>query len=246
MPGEQENTGQQQATTEQPGQAEKKESPQVIIPKEVIADLEKQLLSNVSEIVDKKATEKAESAVGKYRQQMAAALGLTPTVSNETILQKFLDNPREVLTALKQETRREVLDEFRKERDREKEQQSAEVEKGRELQRAVVEVLEGRPDIRKNKSARETIDSFYAQASDDLSEKEKVEHAVRKYDLLMEDSGLGKAEERVKAVQTVSSRAGGKGEPPAGKSEKEILVSYRDSRIDRFKKTHGGHYPRSS
>jgi len=113
-----------------------------------------------------------------------------------------------------------------------------------ELKQAAAEVLSDRPDITDNKQLTTLLNQFYAATSDALSEKDRIKEAVKQVDLLLESTGLGDRESRVKKATSLrSSPTGAQG--PSGERlsheerEKKVFSEWRDERLARYNAIRG-------
>jgi hypothetical protein len=218
-------------------------SPEVIdqIRKNILAEVIPEVQKQTESIAGKKFTE----AQNAQNQRVLQAMGMgAPENHSEAVLNRFLEDPMEVLTMVGHKAKETAKEELRAEREAEKKAEQV-------FSRAVKDVMSDRLDIRSNEEAMELVQNYYEAGPSSLNEKERLEQAVKKYDNLMEKNGAGKSDTRIQAAKTsASSRSSGRSsEAPNQQSLKEtetaIAATERDEKIARYKKTHGGLAPES-
>lgn len=214
---------------------------------EAIAEIRKSILDEVLPKAQEKAEtlagKKVQEAISSQNQRVLQAMGLGKEDHSETVLNKFLEDPMEVLTMVGHKAKETAKEELKAELQAEK---AAE----QRFNRAVKEVMADRLDIRSNDEALEIVQQFYEAGSQTLTEKERMDAAVKKYDNLMEKGGAGKSEVRIQAAKSsASSRASGHSSEAPTTSIKDreaaLIAKERDAKIERYQKTHGGMKPES-
>lgn len=214
---------------------------------EAIAEIRKSILDEVlpkaQEKAEQLAGKKVQDAITSQNQRVLQAMGLGKEDHSETVLNKFLEDPMEVLTMVGHRAKEAAKEEL-------KADLAAEKAADQRFNRAVKEVMSDRLDIRSNDEALEIVQQFYEAAPDTLTEKERMDAAVKKYDNLMEKGGAGKPEVRIQAAKSsASSKASGQSSDAPTTSIKDreaaLIAKERDEKIERYKKTHGGMTPES-
>lgn len=214
------------------------------IPDEVIAQIAeqatKQLSAQMNSLADKSSSKAVEDVISRLS-------GKQNHENLETqVLQMFIDRPTEVLAKTAEQARSLALEEFRAERQREKEEQEKVTEKNREFRSAVNELYEKRPDIKSNEAISELVTQHYVNTDPTLSEAERLEIAVKKADKQLEKIDGKKAEERIQAVMSVSSSGAA---PAAPAADPEVVLqdygkNYCSSREEDYRKKFGSLPPR--
>lgn len=212
----------------------------VTIPDEVVEALHKKAIEAAKVEADRVAKEAVES----QNKRIRAAIGDTPQVDpREKFFENFLADPINAFLATSEKAKEEAKRELRTELAQERQAERAK-------QQAVAEVIGPRPDIGSSESARKLISTLWTQQDENLPPAEQLKLAVRAYDLMMEENGLGDAESRVKAAasptKTASATPGGDKPGSDWRARQEAsLEKFRQSRVDEYRKKHGDQYPGS-
>lgn len=115
-----------------------------------------------------------------------------------------------------------------------------------EQRKAMTTALKDRPDISKNQAMKDLFVTMYAQTDEEKSEDERMKEAVTRLDLLLEEAGADKREERIKKATgvTASSGSGRKDSSESKgsqKSESELAREELEARKLHFRKTRNRH-----
>lgn len=171
---------------------------------------------------------------------------------NAQFLERFIENPAEVLAAVATEAVSASKRDRSRERDEEAQQTRAQRQAAAEARAAAAEILNTRVDITSNPESFELLDFYFSQTSESLSMKERLATAVKKHDKFLEKQGAGKTEERISRASASLPPSNGslQGGGPSSKSYTDQMTEanaqYNKDRIARYKKTHGGNYPGAS
>jgi len=178
--------------------------------------------------------EPAEISEEAFRKHLLNVLGGTESKQTvDPILQKFFENPTDVLALAADAGAKRALNEV-----------AASDAEARQLREASMDVLkvgkkEQRSDILKNDAARQYIDYVFSNRTDTKKPvKERLAQAVKDYDLLCEEIGAGSIEDRVAKFASPGASAHGVPQdktPSDGESQKNWLQSRveRRNRITR-------------
>lgn len=214
------------------------------IPDEVIAQIAEQATKQLSSQMSNLATQSSKTAVDDVIDR------LTGKQNQENlqmqVLQKFLDNPTEILAKTADRARELAIEEYRAEKERDKAEEARVAEKNREFRSAVGDLYEKRPDIKSNEAISELVTQHYVNTDPSLSEAERLEIAVRKADKMLEKIDGKKTEERIQAVMSVSSSGAA---PAAPTVDPDVVLqdygkNFCSSREDEYRKKFGTLPPR--
>lgn len=150
-----------------------------------------------------------------------------PQDSVNPLLRKLVTDPDGVLATVAELSAQHTLEQIRRENAQE-----------REFNSAYTELFQERPDLASSKANLKLVDTFYKNADPQKPIRDRVKEAVREFDLLMEEQGLGDSKSRIAKASTVTSASAGSSQPQATKqSETELLKQEQDERQARFRKS---------
>lgn len=219
------------STTQQTQQSPRAESPSgaTMTREEIAEQARKAALEAISEggAVNKSSEVEIERRV---RSEIARSIAGEPAPDElDPLVAQLLTKPKEVLghviavateTALEQVNERKSKDDLR--------------------QKAHGKVLGERPDVMNNKAAFRAVADFYETTDSKLGEEERAKEALRKYDLLMEEQGLGDAKARIAKASSVPNASA---QPTAPQvtlvDESKMLREELDEDLAHFRKTRG-------
>lgn len=238
-------------TTEAPAapaqtQAQPAPAPQSF-PPEVLSQIKRELATTVQTETSK--------AIDAHNQRILQAMGVQNNKpsqeQNAQFLERFIENPAEVLAAVATQAVEVSKRERAAERGEEVEMTKAQRRAATEARAAASEILGTRPDITSNPESFELLDFYFSQTDEAQPMKERLATAVKKHDKFLEKQGAGKTEERISRASTALPSPNGNapgGRPAKSYNEQitETNAQFNKDRIERYKKTHGGHYPGAS
>lgn len=206
------------------------------VPQEVIEKIQKQAVEQAIAEATKVAGESTKQALQDQSKRVLQALGsgeVDAEAEAEKVLNNFVKDPVAVLQRVTEiaETRIEKkLQEQKAAEDKEKAAQVA-------INQAIVRTYEKRPDIQHNSSAREMLEVYFASTDPEQPAAERIAEAVRKYDLMMEKIDGKTAEERIKAVASLSSTSRAN-DPTKEKSASERIAEDHKNYIEERKQAY--------
>jgi hypothetical protein len=209
------------------------------IPDDVIAKIAEQATKQLSGQMSNLAVQSSKSAVDDMISRLT---GKQEHDNLETqVLERFVNQPTQVLARAVEKAKEMALEEFRAERDKEKQELSQQAERDKEFRAAAKEVFEKRPDIQKNEAIREIVDRYYVDTDPTLPEAERLEIAVKKADKALEKIDGKKSEERIQAAMSITSSSSA---PVAATPDPEVLLqdagkNYCTSREEEYRKKFG-------
>lgn len=226
------------------------ENKEPVVPASVLEDLKRAQAEAVTAALaehSKVSQQETQRLLAEQQRRLVSAIsGEEDSEGKKTrLLESFLEDPTKLLHRVKEVTKEEIRAEM-------EEIEAAREEKSRaqrEIAMASVEALESRPDIKTNKEAKKLLDAFFNQTDSKLPPKDRIEQAVRDYDLMMERIDGKKPEERIRAATSVQTSSS-----PSTQVQPELSVAERNriavedemkARMEAFKKKSHGTLGRS-
>ena len=144
------------------------------------------------------------------------------------LTKELLLNPQETLKVYGDYLRESWREELR-----------AEQAKNYEIAQLGEDIRKRRPDIASSKQAQKTFTKLWQMQDENMTAPERFNAALSEFDHLLEQGGLGSADDRIKKAQTAidsagRSLAGGKQE--TGKSEEQYAQEEQEARVARYRK----------
>lgn len=225
-------TDEQQTTA--PAQEEKKEAP-------VAPVIDPAVIAKITRDAADAARAQAAEEGKRQTQQIIHALGggttnRGPNYNTEGFVDRFIEDPAQVLAATADAAKRAAKDEIRAEMRAEASERAA-------VEKAFKNALKGRPDLADEETVS-NLDAFLAHTDPNDSIEDRMKEAVNKYDLMIEKAGGPKAEERIRKATSVKTSGGSaQGVAPEKSIDERRTESFTTSQQDRlakFKASRGG------
>jgi Asp-tRNA(Asn)/Glu-tRNA(Gln) amidotransferase A subunit family amidase len=206
-----------------------------------VDELIKQAVEKAKEEILKKAEDQRPVDSGVTKDDLKKALEDQASSLRKTIAKEIAGDPDEsqinpIIAKLANDPDGFVLTLLDLAEQRVEKRFEGKAEKARERKDAYDEVLSDRLDVTASKIGRELFQSLYKATSEEKSESERFKEALTKYDLLLEEQGAGKAEDRINAAIGLSSSSSKQGTVETDKkTDADFIKEEREQQIKEFK-----------
>lgn len=133
-----------------------------------------------------------DNAIATYKKDLARTIGgEKEDDAVDPVLSYLVNSPRETLNTVKEQAKKEALDEIRGQMTREREDVAA-----------YNKVFSQRPDVDLQGPEMKVIAALIKDVDESLSTEERATEALKQYDLMLEARGLGDSKKRIAEAST--------------------------------------------
>lgn len=217
---------------------ETKPAPQPVFDKKAADEHFNSRAAELKTALQKENEKAVQTALAEQKRSMAAAMGLVDNDEDreEQLAEVLVTKPGHVLknvVALAVEQAEERVEKKWQERSQRataQQQEAIEVNK----------VLDKRPDIRNDDVAFNVLDKIYASLDSTMKTSDRINEAIKQYDLWTEKVTGVSAKERIAKAASPNASDSTRPESPKGKTEQEVFKASIERTLEAARKKRGG------